>query len=283
MSQDVPLVPRVRSGGSARKGTPKRSNALKHGAFSSIDLLPWENAKEFETLRRELFVKYNPDGPLQKECMLSIASLMWRKRRIQRKREFDIAAELERTENSVLWKHPMPLCDARDDWLKQQLIVAFDAGQAKSSIRVSEDYDQLFSFSCSLYRETTATILRLMICMLPDEFKQHLLSTCAEASYEATSHWVVALKKEVDSVLLPMIRRRHPGPASGGSFEAASRVMNEERLLLDLAAEERIERNIDQLLGRFFKLKMADEVAAHKKSSQPRLLERSLDSGQDQG
>lgn len=281
MSQDLPLIPRSRSGGGARKAIAKRSNALKHGAFSSIDVLPWENAKEFESLRRGLFDKYKPDGPLQEDCLSSIASLMWRKRRIQRKREFDIAAELERIENSVLWKHPMPLCDDEIDWLKQQVTAALDAGQAQSSIRVSEDYDQLFSFSCGLYRESSPTILRLMIQMLPDEFRKHLLVTCPESNYEATSHWVVALKKEVDTVLLPMIRKRHPGSASSGYFEAASRVMNEKRLFSDLAAEERIEKNVDQLLGRFFKLQMADEMAAHKRSSQPRLLERSLNSGQD--
>lgn len=283
MSKDLPLIPRPRSGGSARKAISKRSNALKHGAFSSIDLFPWENAEEFETLRRGLFDKYNPDGPLQEDCMASIASLMWRKRRIQRKREFDIAAELERTENSILWKHPMPLCDDESDWLEQQVIAASDPDQAIPSIRVSEDYDQLFSFSCSLYREISPAVLRCVITMLPHEFRKHLLDTCPESSYEANSHWVAALKKEVDTVLLPMIRRRHPTSPSNGSFEAASRVMNEKRLFSDLAAEERIERNIDQLLGRFFKLKMADEVAAHKRNPPARMLEGSLNSERGKG
>lgn len=264
MSHDLSLS--TRAAGARKAVASKAPNAIKHGAFSSIDLLPWESAEEFAALRRALFDKYNPDGPLQENCMASIASLMWRKLRVQKKRELDLAAELDRAENSILWKHPRPLCDDQMELLKQ-VAEAGDADGATPSIRVSEDYDQLFSFSCSIYRESSPSIFRIKIRFLPPEFAEHLNKNFPEENYETTSQWVAAVKKEVDTVLLPSVQKRYPAPVTDRYYEVASKVMNEERLFSDLAVEERIERNVDQLLGRFFKLQMADELAAHKKSS----------------
>ncbi|MBR1002082.1 MULTISPECIES: hypothetical protein [Bradyrhizobium] len=277
MSHDPPLS--KRAAGSRKALTAKTPNAMKHGAFASIDLLPWESAEEFAALRRGLFEKYSPDGPLQEDCIASIASLMWRKRRVQKKRELDVAAELDRAENSILWKHPLPLCDDQMELTKQQLAHMRDGDGTKRCIRVSEEYDELVSFSCSLYRELGPSIFRIKIGVLPSEFADHLNKTCPEENYETTSHWVAAVKREVDTVLLPLVRKRYPAPVSDRYYEAALKVMNEERLFSDLAAEERIERNVDQLLGRFFKLQMADEVAAHRKNSSARMIEGSFSSG----
>lgn len=204
--------------------------------------------------------------------MSSIASLMWRKRRVQKKRELDVAAELDRAENSILWKHPLPLCDDQMELIKQDFQMS-NGEVEKPSIRVSEEYDQLFSFSCSLYREGAPSTLRIKIRFLPAEFVEHLNKTCPEENYDTSSQWVAAVKKEVDTVLLPLVRKRYPAPVSDRIYEVASKVMNEERLFSDLAAEERIERNVDQLLGRFFKLQMADELAAHKKNTSARTIE----------
>ncbi len=162
--------------------------------------------------------------------------------------------------------------------MKQELANMSDADRTNRSIRVSEDYDQLFNFSCSLYRDQSQSVLRIKIRFLPAEFAEHSVQACPEDDYETTPHWVAALKKEVDNVLLPMVRKRHPIPASNRYFEAASNVMNEQRLFSDLAAEERIERNVDQLLGRFSKLQMANELAAHKIKSSVRTIEGPLNS-----
>ena len=87
-------------------GLPKRyrkPNALKHGGFSRMELFPWENSAEFQRLHRDLVEQYHPRGPLQEDCIETITSLMWRKRRIRDKRLFDVQAALERAENRVLW------------------------------------------------------------------------------------------------------------------------------------------------------------------------------------
>src|SRR4051812_10982137 len=71
MSRDLSFS--TRAAGARKAVASKAPNAIKHGAFSSIDPLPWESAEEFAALRRALFDKYNPDGPLQENCMASIS------------------------------------------------------------------------------------------------------------------------------------------------------------------------------------------------------------------
>ena len=39
-----------------------RPNALKHGAFSAIEFLPWEDHAAFEDLRQELWNDTSPKG-----------------------------------------------------------------------------------------------------------------------------------------------------------------------------------------------------------------------------
>ena len=104
--------------------------------------------------------------------------------------------------------------------------------------------------------------LPLMIKMLPREFADHLQEKVPQANYETTDQWVVALKREVDAVLLPMVRERRPDP--DGYHETAANVLTQERLIADLDLEERFDMAIDRALKRFFSLsvQMADQLSS---------------------
>ena len=67
-----------------RKRNGHRPNALKHGAFSKVAILPGENPREFEELHSALIEEWAPTGPTEEEAVLSIAIGMWRKRRVQK-------------------------------------------------------------------------------------------------------------------------------------------------------------------------------------------------------
>src|SRR5947209_16960348 len=58
-------------------------NALKHGAFSKVAILPGEDPQEFEELHSALIEEF-PVGPTEKDTVLSIATGIWRKRRQQK-------------------------------------------------------------------------------------------------------------------------------------------------------------------------------------------------------
>jgi hypothetical protein len=63
---------------------PKNSNAVKHGAFSIMIILPGEDREEFKALYDALVEEWDPQGPTQEDKVFNIANNMWRKRRSQR-------------------------------------------------------------------------------------------------------------------------------------------------------------------------------------------------------
>ena len=66
---------------------PKNSNAVKHGVYSEMILLPGEDREEFEALHKELREEWDPQGPSQEDKVFNIAQNMWRKGRSGRYRK----------------------------------------------------------------------------------------------------------------------------------------------------------------------------------------------------
>jgi hypothetical protein len=62
---------------------PTLANAFKHGVFTKMVLLPWEDPREFEKLYNALVEEWTPAGPTEHDAVLSIAKATWRKRRMQ--------------------------------------------------------------------------------------------------------------------------------------------------------------------------------------------------------
>ena len=81
----------------------------------------------------------------------------------------------------------------------------------------------------------------MRVNLLPSEFKEHLKEKVPEDAYETTSQWIVALKKEVDSVLLPMVRKRQP--ELDRYAETAANFLTNERLLADIETFRRWHRS----------------------------------------
>src|SRR5260370_4578159 len=161
----------------------KLPNALKHGGFSRIELLPWEDVNEFKELHRALKEEFEPNGPLQEECVYTILSCMWRKRRVRQKRNLDTAAALDRAENRVLWEQPPPLFETEIEAQKYGL-----ATRGEPQTRPREAYEQLLGFSTSLYGDLSNSLLKLQLSMLPPEFSPHLSEKVPSANFESPRH-----------------------------------------------------------------------------------------------
>jgi hypothetical protein len=59
------------------------SNALKHGAFSEVLILPGEDPAAFEKLKQRLFAEFNVSGCSEELTMISIAKTMWQLQRLR--------------------------------------------------------------------------------------------------------------------------------------------------------------------------------------------------------
>jgi hypothetical protein len=66
----------------AERSNLKRKNALKHGAYSTIGLLPGESPAEFKKHLKVVVDELRPNGPVELDIVLTIARLLWRKRNL---------------------------------------------------------------------------------------------------------------------------------------------------------------------------------------------------------
>src|SRR5262245_50422717 len=56
--------------------------ALKHGVYSSLDVLSGENRAEFEKTHRQLIAEYSVSGPLEHHFISMLAGLLWREQNL---------------------------------------------------------------------------------------------------------------------------------------------------------------------------------------------------------
>jgi hypothetical protein len=63
-------------------GSNRPKNALSHGVYASDVVLPWEREEDFERLHQNLRGEFCPDGASEEEAVFEIATLYWKKRRL---------------------------------------------------------------------------------------------------------------------------------------------------------------------------------------------------------
>jgi hypothetical protein len=129
----------------------------------------------------------------------------------------------------------------------------------------TDDYSRLLSFSNSLYRDRYMDHVKWSLMFLPKEYRDHLEKHVPEANFESTENWIVALKTEVDTVLLPMVKGRRPDPR--GCKAAAAEFLASDRMIEDLEVEEHLDANMDGALRRLFWLGRRRNWSARRRKS----------------
>src|SRR5260370_31651511 len=148
-----------------------RPGALKHGAFSSSAFFPWEDRAEFEALHLELIDEWDPNGAFEEEAVFTIASCMWKKRRIREKRQLEVLAHL-RTPDPQSSKEPTPFFETRIEQLK------FTFGNKSTAVAPPShqfNYDEavLLKLSTSFYGDMSEQGLK-WTCLFRNKFTDHL-------------------------------------------------------------------------------------------------------------
>ena len=86
----------------ARRGKAASSrNAVKHGLTSDAPVIPGESHAEWQRFRDGIIAGYEPVGELETEHTTTIASFMWRRRRVPRFEVAAIAANIQGTEQDL--------------------------------------------------------------------------------------------------------------------------------------------------------------------------------------
>ena len=174
----------------------------------------------------------------------------WRKKRLRDRRNVEMRATLLQPQNSVFDKRPNPRV-FEDRLERAKYIIAELNSEAPNPPR--DDYERLLRFSSSLTLDTSPKVAAFTIGGLPEEYRNHLQAHVPQDKYDEPCHWIVAIKKEIDGVLLPKVRDRRPDP--DGYLAAAADLLAPEKMLDDLGIEERLDAQIDRALRRLFSLK----------------------------
>lgn len=122
----------------------------------------------------------------------------------------------------------------------------------------SNDLRHLLSMSASFYGDQSSKTVGWTIMLAPTEFREHLEKNVPQSNFETTRDWIVALKKEIDHVLIPRVRGRRPDPQ--GYAIAAAELLASETKMEELATEERLDASIDRALKRLFWLKTQKQL-----------------------
>ena len=204
-----------------RKKFDQLMNAITHGAFSSILILPWESKAEFAELYDELIDEWKPVGRTEHDAVLSIAKGIWRKRRMQ--------AFLR----NKLEKHT---CDPKHEAYNEaeMLRVLYHL------IEMAPD-----TFETGLFG-------------LPTQKANDLRRKFPRENFQSDSDWVKAVQHEIKSNLLPAATRL--GPIENCVNPSASVLFTDEAIEHDIGIEERIDAMIDRAVKRLVQIKAMKQM-----------------------
>jgi hypothetical protein len=228
--KEAPLAPRSDKLGSGLGGPEDKSrsrrhragkhdNALKHGAFATMIVLPWEDPEEFRILHTALIAEWNPVGPTEQDAVFSIAKGMWRKRRMQ-----------------LFFDNDMQRCSVYPDhgaYHEAHALRSFC-----ESLESSADKPENVEFAFRL---------------LSVKNRDHLRRKFPRHDFQSISEWIRAIQNEVTSVLLPEAERFDRSVPVLISRDA--RFFTQEVVKHELAVDERIDAMIDRAVKRLVQAK----------------------------
>jgi hypothetical protein len=149
----------------------KLPNALRHGAYSVLTVLPGEDAGEFKKLCEKITAQYNVDSDPVLQCELTnLARLLWRRQNLA---TFDIAAEASRVVDEISADLiPRQRVETTEFYLLGQKLVGEPptveqtrAGQAKAKEKIQSElgeYAKLAAMSRDLTFENLHEQLAVM-------------------------------------------------------------------------------------------------------------------------
>ena len=242
--------------GVARNPPSKRPNAQKHGVFALVDFptIPGEDVREYAELCTALIDEWEPSGPTEIDAVLSLADLMWRKRRAQ-------------------------------EFLRTKLMLkTFDPH--------SPTFDERRGFNLFIHwmhlEPETSFERHASIFLRPDSIR-HLKRKFPRSNYPSTSEWAQAVIMEIKSVLLPAappsLEATEPGEGDlpeplrkmPGELQAIASITHAgEDFEADLKLRERLDAMIARQVKRLIQTKamkqMLRQTSAAQDAEQPKRI-----------
>jgi hypothetical protein len=182
-------------------------NAMKHGAFAEMVILPDEDPEEFEALHRSLIDEWDPQGITQEDKVFSIAKNMWRKRRRARHEKDEIA-------DSVSYRNTVD---------------RFHQNEIDTFINVLEDIESGRPVS-----------EQDLLARLPRRWAMHYKKYIPRKSFDTDSAWLITITARMEDLVDELVGLGYGRPKIGEQFCDAAFIEAE------LALDERLDAKIDK-------------------------------------
>jgi hypothetical protein len=203
----------------------KYPNALKHGAYSAIHILPGEDRAEFEALLADLIKEWQPDGPSELDAVDCLAKAKWLKLRHQK------FLDVQLVQNMSDPKHP----SYNECFNLTGLVVLLQ----------TEPEDVFYKYASRCLTEDRLSYLRHKVPR--EEFESH-------------SKWAEAMIDEITSVLIPSLTPQgHEAQQQLGLIYSA-RTFSAELFDRDIALSERLDAMNDRAIKRLIQMKAAKQM-----------------------
>jgi hypothetical protein len=213
----------------------KNQNAVKHGVFAEVVILPGEDVKEFEELHQSLINEWGPDGPTEHDAVSTLAKCVWRKRRLVRYQQKEIAT----------WEDGKSKVRRRGEEVDRDL---------KLLVRFKENVDA----GELITERDLATSLGSVA------WAEYFTNRFPRKNYSSDYHWLEAIVHDIDKEVMPFLRDLDvliPIQLDGKRHKEQV-FFNGERTAQELALEERIDTMIDKTIKRLWQIKTAKDIAA---------------------
>jgi hypothetical protein len=203
----------------------KHPNALKHGVFSAVHILPGEDLEEFEALLADLIKEWQPDGPSEMDAINCMAKGMWLKLRSQK------FLDIELTKNISDPNHP-----SYDECFALKGLASLLRTQPEDA------FDNYASRRLTSHRIT------------------YLQDKVPRKKFGSYSKWAEAVINEIISVLIPSLTiKDREGQQWLGMIQSAGTI-SAEVFDRDIALDERINAMIDRATKRLIQIKATKQM-----------------------
>jgi hypothetical protein len=208
----------------------------------------------------ELINEWDPCGAFEDEAVFTIATCMWKKRRIREKRQLEVLAHLRKPDPQSS-KEPIPFFESKIEKLKFQLShKSKSTAVAPPSHQFNSDEAMLLELSASSFYGDMSEQSLTWKFFYRNRFTDHLKQAVPRENYPEFIDYVRALKKEIDEVLLPRARSERPSDDYIAA-QTASEFLTAERILEDLALEERLDATMDKAIRRLAQAKALKQIS----------------------
>ena len=263
------------------RNSARRPSALKHGAFSSIQLFPWENQKEYDALHRDLREEWKPEGALEEEAVFTILTCVWRKRRIREKRNLETTAALNREDLKILTQEPKPFFQTARERSDHFISTKRERDMKRErDVKSRDKASQLLGLSSSLYGMLDGPALKAIIGLSGPEISGHIKKVVPRENFATQPEWVAAIKREIDEVMLPQARAELERPDHLAA--KAAEFMTVDRINEDIDLEERLDAMMDRAIRRLAQVRMLKQISnldrnrASDRLQEPKVIQPSL-------